>query len=98
MVTLWLNCVRYGQRSSAPRPGVAPALAEGRWRRGPGNDNYFRRQRQLSGFSLFLGLFSLFHPVAGDVQLNDDAVMHQAVDGRGRGHRVFKDGFPFGKG
>jgi hypothetical protein len=33
---------------------------------------------------LFLRLFTLFHPIDWDVQLNDDAVMHQPIDGRSR--------------
>ena len=32
--------------------------------------------------------------VAGNVQLDDDTVMHQAVDGRSGGHRVLEDLLP----
>jgi hypothetical protein len=42
-----------------------------------GNDTHGR-------LPLFLRLFTLFHPKAWDVQLNEDAVMHQAIDGRSR--------------
>ena len=45
-----------------------------------------------------LGLLGGFDPVAGDVELEDDAVMDQAVDGRGGGHRVFEDLFPLAEG
>ncbi len=31
------------------------------------------------------------------IQLQDDAVMHEAVDGRGGRHRIFEDPLPFGE-
>ncbi len=37
---------------------------------------------------------SLFHPLARPVELQDDRVMHQSVDGCHRGHRIFKDLIP----
>ena len=37
----------------------------------------------------------LLKPEAGDVQLEDHAVMHESVDGGRRGHRVLEDRFPF---
>lgn len=41
--------------------------------------------------------FGMLQPVAGDVQFDDNAVMHQAID-RGRcGHRILKDALPFGE-
>ncbi len=40
---------------------------------------------------------SLLNTIARDVQLEDDAVVHQAVNGRSRRHRVFENAFPFGK-
>jgi len=42
--------------------------------------------------------FGLFQPVAGNIQLDDDAVMYELVDSRRRGHRVFEDALPFRKG
>ena len=33
-------------------------------------------------------------PVAGDVKLQDDGVMHHPVDGRGGGHGVGEDALP----
>ena len=46
------------------------------------------------GTSFSLGLFQT---VAGNVGFQNDAVMHEAVDGRGRGHRVLEGLIPFGK-
>ena len=40
-------------------------------------------------------LLGFLHPVARDVQFDDHAVMHQAVDRGRRHHRVFEDRFPF---
>jgi hypothetical protein len=42
----------------------------------------------------FLGLLDA---VAWDVQLEDHAVMHQAINGRRRRHRIFENAFPFRK-
>src|SRR4051812_43662278 len=43
---------------------------------------------------IFLGVL---HAVAGYIQLDDHAVMHQPIDRGRRHHGVFKDGFPFGE-
>ncbi len=43
-------------------------------------------------------LLGLFHSVAGDVQLHDDRVVHQPVDGCCRGHGVLEDSLPFREG
>jgi hypothetical protein len=43
-------------------------------------------------------ILRLLQPVAGDVELDDDAVVNEAVDGCGCGHGIFEDSFPFGKG
>ena len=45
----------------------------------------------LLGFAPFL---SRVGPVAGDVKLQDDGVVHDPVNRRGGGHRVGKDAFP----
>jgi len=42
-------------------------------------------------------ILSMLKPIAGDVQLQDHAVVHQTVDGRCRGHEIFEDPLPFGK-
>jgi hypothetical protein len=42
--------------------------------------------------------FCRFHSITGEIHLQDNTVMDQAVNGGGRGHGVLKDGFPFGKG
>src|ERR1700739_1897972 len=33
--------------------------------------------------------------IAGRIELQDDGVMHQAVDGGSSGHRLLEDAFPF---
>jgi len=43
-------------------------------------------------------LLDLLHAVVGDVQLKDDAVVDQAVDGGCRGHRILDDALPLEKG
>ena len=45
----------------------------------------------LLGMAPLLGCIS---PVAGDVKLQDDGVVHHPVDCRGGGHGVGKDAFP----
>jgi hypothetical protein len=55
-----------------------------------------QRQLLLTGY-LSLGLLSLSQTITGNIQLNNDAVMHQAVNGRRGGHRVFKNNLPLGK-
>src|ERR1044071_5775737 len=65
--------------------------------------SFFRRRpRPFSSFALSLAVRLLFllgvlHPVARNVQLDDDAVMYQPVDRGRRHHRVFEDRFPFGE-
>lgn len=63
------------------------------------NVKYYSVWRQLffpiSGLCLSnLGLLCCLHPVAGDIQLQDDAVVNEAVDGRRRDHRVLEDHVP----
>ena len=48
----------------------------------------------LLGLAPLLGGIS---PVAGDVKLEDDGVVHHPVDGRGGGHGVGEDAFPLGE-
>ena len=48
--------------------------------------------------SLSLVLFGLLQAVAWQVQFQNDAVMNQAVNGSRRGHGVFKNLLPLGKG
>jgi len=55
-----------------------------------------QRQLLLTGY-LSLGFLSLSQTITGNIQLNNDAVMHQAVNGRRSGHRVFKNNLPLGK-
>ena len=56
-------------------------------------------QRQLLLAVYFsLGLLSLSHTITGNIQFNNDAVMHQPVDSCRGGHRVFKNDLPLGKG
>src|SRR3954451_2872332 len=43
----------------------------------------------------FFGFFGLFDSVARDVELEDDAVVDQAVNGCCRGHGIFENSFPF---
>ena len=45
----------------------------------------------LFGMAPLLGCIS---PVAGDVKLEDDGVVHDPVDCRGGGHGVGEDAFP----
>ena len=42
-------------------------------------------------------LLGCISPVAGDVKLEDDGVVHHPVDGRGGGHGVGKDALPLGE-
>ena len=42
-------------------------------------------------------LLSCISPVAGDVKLEDDGVVHHPVNGRGSGHGVGKDTLPLGE-
>ena len=42
-------------------------------------------------------LLGCIRPVAGDVKLEDDGVVHHPVDGRGGGHGVGKDTLPLGE-
>jgi hypothetical protein len=49
------------------------------------------------GRRLNLGLSGMLDPVAGNVQLQNDAVVDQAIDRCGGGHRIFEDAVPFGK-
>ena len=42
-------------------------------------------------------LLGSISPVAGDVKLQDDGVVHDPVDRRGSGHGVGKDAFPLGE-
>ena len=42
-------------------------------------------------------LLGCISPVAGDVKLEDDGVVHHPVDGRGGGHGVGKDTLPLGE-
>ena len=56
--------------------------------------------RGSSAFALafrLLVLLGVFHAVTGNVQFDDHAMVHQAVDGSSRHHGVFEDRFPFGK-
>ena len=46
-------------------------------------------------YHAFLGML---HPVARQVKLQNDRVMHQPVNHRCSGHRIFKDRLPFGEG
>ena len=39
----------------------------------------------------------MLDPVAGDVQLQNDAVVDQTIDRGGGGHRIFEDSVPFRK-
>ena len=48
----------------------------------------------LLGLAPLLGCIS---PVAGDVKLQDDGVVHHPVNRRGGGHGVGKDAFPLGE-
>src|SRR5262249_46641858 len=45
-----------------------------------------------------LGPFGGLGPVTGNIQLHDDTVMDQAVDGCRRRHRILEDLFPLGEG
>ncbi len=80
------------QRRAAP-PFVKRSAAE-RNKRGGGTphaaDAPSRPLRRLGR----LGPLGLLQPVTGDVQLQDHAVMHQAVDRRRRRHRVLENHFP----
>ena len=40
---------------------------------------------------------SFLHSVAGDIQFHDDRVVHEPVDGCGRGHWILEDPFPLGE-
>ena len=61
----------------------------------PSVRHFHRRFLFGCGFSFrFLGLLDA---VARDVQFENDAVMHQAINGGGGRHWVFEDAFPFGK-
>src|SRR5437870_6632127 len=42
----------------------------------------------------FFGLLGLFQAITRNVQFQNHAVVHQPVDGRRRGHRIFENGFP----
>ena len=56
-------------------------------------------QRQLLVAVFFLlDLLSLSHTITGNIQLNNDAVMHQAVNGCRGSHGVFENDLPLGKG
>ena len=48
----------------------------------------------LFGFRLGGLLARLFHPLAGPVELQNDRVMHQSVDGCHGGHRILEDLIP----
>jgi hypothetical protein len=43
------------------------------------------------------GLLRLFDSIAWDVQLEDHAMMHEAIDRGSRRHRIFEDALPFRK-
>ncbi len=48
-----------------------------------------------------LGLLTLlecFQSIAGQVELQDHAVMHDAIYGGGCGHRILEDAFPVAEG
>ncbi len=47
--------------------------------------------------SSLTALLCCISPVAGDVKLQDDGVVHDPVDGRGGGHGVGEDAFPPGE-
>lgn len=59
------------------------------------NVNYNPVWRQLF-FPFFL--FRFFNSIAGQVQLLDNAVMHQSVNGRRCSHWIFEDAFPLREG
>ena len=42
-------------------------------------------------------LQGMFHSVTRNIEFDDDAVMHQPINGGGGHHGVLKNGFPFGK-
>ena len=48
--------------------------------------------------SLCFGLLCRLHTEAGNVQFDDHAVMHEAIDGRGCGHLVLEHLVPFAEG
>ena len=43
---------------------------------------------------LLFGFLRLLDAVTRDIELEDDAMMHESVDRSRRGHRVFEDAFP----
>jgi hypothetical protein len=51
--------------------------------------------KALFGRRFGLCFFGLLDSVAGDVQLKNDAMMHEAVNRRSCRHRIFEDAFPF---
>ena len=81
-----------GQAESAPHGTQKTSPGQGLLPPGSG-------QRQLLlAVHFSLGLLSLSHTITGNIQLNNDAVMHQAVNGCRRGHRVFKNTSHWEKG
>ncbi len=57
----------------------------------------FPQARFLFGRCFCFRFIGLLDAVARNVRLENDAVVHQAVDGRGGRHRIFEDAFPLGE-
>ena len=81
----------YGEAIVAVNPGGLGAA--------PPNQKMASSLLLVSSFgTLSFAFLGLLHPVAGDVQFQDDAVVDEAVDRGSRCHRVFEDGLPLRKG